>query len=389
MGDENKPGAKDVRENHEPVISNTAIEPEEPVIDTRTTENRVQALIPTIPKDVDIFFADPPVDRQSAAMVPPKTLLYHPPAFAIPKSDKNPLKEEVLNLYKAQAEAGGMQKLQAAIVQGYPVATEHGLRTSTVSFSTRTHFIEVGGRKYFVIYNYPGSQRHRSLDTGCRKAWGDKAFKASEEDWLKVFTRRSQLPVLKVDERTVILPFVQNIGLADLILRFDKERFQDQYSYGQDYETMESKQKLIADVAKSLHELHTKGVTWGEVIPNNLGITPDRKIVFFDPENEYESGTVQVEQRARDVLSWCVSACSGLHYYDGKFNDYRALVNSILQRYGDEKVIKYLQENLCERITTGKTLSHPVAFQHFKARLTLTGKDQYNAIVEAILQHGK
>jgi len=309
--------------------------------------------------------------------------------FEIPEADKQELAVKIEEICVGEYEKMGVfAKKAASFLKGHRVASEEDYQCGTASFSTRTSLIEVNGNKYFVVYNYPGSDSHRKADRNCKKAWGDKPFKATEEAWRDTFTSRSLIPSQKADNpRIVILPFIQNISLVDLMEKPDPNKFKGDYEYGKEYDSLAKRYSLVRGVAASMSELHSKGVTWGEVIAANIGLSRDGKILFFDPETPYKEDTPEIEQKARDLLSWCTSACTSLsrsNKTEGHPTDYRVIVSAILHSYGDQEVIEFLKENLCKELKVGKTLRHPIAFGQFKARLAIDSRKQYNEILQAI-----
>lgn len=306
--------------------------------------------------------------------------------FEIPQEDVEELNQKIeKQVVQGFKKVGAFEKKKAALLTGYGVATEADYNSDTASYSTRTTLIEVNGRKYFVVYNYPGSDGHRKGDTGCRKAWGEKAFKATEEKWRETFIHRSLIPAVKGNnERVVILPFEKNISLVDILEKYDSGKFRREYEYGKRFDPLEYKTRLATEVAGALSDLHKKGRTLGEVIPANTGLTPDGEILFFDPETPYVESTPEVEQKARDLWSWCMSACCALNRSKHKFADYTSLINDILKAYGDPEVIAFLQQNLCYDLKLGKVMRHRIAYEQFKARLTLSSRKQHNEIVKAI-----
>lgn len=306
--------------------------------------------------------------------------------FEIPQEDKDKLVEKIdevaVDGYK---KIGWFKKRFASYLTGHKVACEKDYDCGTASYSTKTSIIEIGGNKYFVVYNYPGSNRHRKADTGCRKAWGEKALKASEEDWRETFVGRSLIPVHKGEnDRIVVLPFIPNISLIDVLEKYEDGLFNGDYEYGRRYKDIAAKIDMIGEVSSAMRELHEEGKTWGEVIPANLGVTKEGKVLFFDPETPYVEDTSDVEQKARDLWSWCMSSCGALNRSDLEFDKYTEIINKVLNSYGDKEVVAYMQKNLCKNLSFWKTVRHPVAWGQFKARLTSSGRKQYNQVMDAM-----
>jgi len=313
--------------------------------------------------------------------------LYNSPGeFSIPDEDKEMLDEQISAVsVKGYEKLPATKKFLAAILTGYSVATEKDYKGSVASFSTRTSLVEINGKKYFIVYNYPGSSKHRNADTKCRKVWGEKALKATEDNWRDVFASRSLIPVYKDENpRIVVLPFIQNIGLVDLLERDDDEKFQGKYSYGREFSGIDKKTEIVTDVVRAMKTLHNENKTWGEIIPANLGLSKDGNIMFFDPETPYSKETPLIEQKARDLLSWCLSSCAALYKSKDKFTDYKKLIHQLLDLYGDSEIIKYLQENLAKDIGFWKSAVHPIAWGQLKARLTVSSRKQYNELMDAI-----
>jgi len=328
-------------------------------------------------------------ESESASKSQKSSLYFARGPYEIPEEHKEDLNVKIEEVCVGGYEKIGMfSKKIASLLNGHSVASEGDYKCEATSYSTRTSLIEVGGSKYFVIYNYPGSTSHRKADTNCRKAWGEKALKATEDTWRDTFTERSLIPTNKGENpRVVILPFIPNISLFDLIEKFDPNKFHGDYEYGKQFDNLETRIGLIKDVATSLGELHGKDITWGEVIPANIGRTQDGKILFFDPETPYLEGTPKIEQKGRDLLSWCTSACTAISRSNKSENnetDYKAIIEAIFSAYPDQEVRKFVQDNLCEELKIGKTLKHPIAFGQFKARVKVDSRKQYNQILQAI-----
>lgn len=310
----------------------------------------------------------------------------NPGEYKIPDEDKEKLHVFIDNKLKGDfAKLPGLTKIFRAYVSGHPVATEADYRTETKSYSTKTGFVEVNGRKYFVVYNYPNSSRHRKGDTGCRKNMGEIALKATEENWREVFLKRSLIPAhASEDPRIVVLPFIPNVGMVDLLEKYNSNKFDDEYEFAHQYNTLNKRLELVRSVASAMRSLHKDNNTRGEIIPANVGITPDQKILFFDPETPYPSKTDLLEQKARDLKSWCISACGALNRMHKDLN-FKEVIKSIFEAYEDNEVVQYLKENLCEKLSFKEPIKHPIAFPQMKARLTLNSRKQYNNIIKAML----
>ncbi|MFC1655639.1 hypothetical protein ACFL3C_02105 [Patescibacteria group bacterium] len=129
------------------------------------------------------------------------TLYFEPGHYQIPAADFPELNQRIKEqVVKGFEDVSFVKKNITAPFAGYSVASESDYDCETASYSTRTTLIEVNGNRYFVVYNYPGSSGHRKADTGCRTAWGEKAFKATEEDWRETFLKRSLIPATKLQD---------------------------------------------------------------------------------------------------------------------------------------------------------------------------------------------
>ena len=231
-----------------------------------------------------------------------------------------------------------------------------------------------------------GNCKHRERDTRRRKRWGrDRAFKVDEEQWRDTFLKRSLIPAHPGNNpRIVILPFIPNISLVDLLEKFDKNKFKGEYEFGQEFESLENKLRLVQEVGAALHQLHEQGKTWGDVTPCNIGLTSDGKIIFFNPETPYTKDATVIEQKARDLFTWCVSACGALNNSELISTAYGTIIKRIFEAYGDQGVIDYLQLNLCDEVSGKETLLKPIAWNSCKERLTLSDRKQFNQILNTL-----
>ena len=304
----------------------------------------------------------------------------------IAPDDLAEIQKEAAKLKQTYQAMSLLAKALGRFLLGHPVRTDRELDGSVRSFSTITSLVNVNGKRHYIIYNYPGSKWHRRTDTWCRKRWGEKALKATEDSWITTFPRRSLLPVHTLDDRTVVLPFFPNIGLVDLLERFDEGKFRAAYAWGQKYRSLDEKTRLVSLFARACRELHDKGLAHGELVPANAGVTSNERILIFDPETPYLPGVLCTEQKSRDLFSLAVSCCGAL-YRSHRLPDYSEVIRVIFHEYGDEDVVEDLKKNLCNELSVWKTILLFLPYWQFRKRLTVTGRKQYNRVLRDMRDH--
>lgn len=227
--------------------------------------------------------------------------------------------------------------------------------SKAMNFSTQTDIITTeSGKRVFVVYDYPSSWVHRATANLMEWFSGNRMAKPSRKDWKQKFEEKSNVPTIENDaEHVVLMPYLPNINASDLFKR-DKEM--DDFGECEWVKDLglEGKLEIAEKIIVALKDIHDKGVGWGEVILPNIIITADKEAVIVDPEMRYKEEVDLDEQKARDLRDIIFSLGGGINQSEG-VEDYKALINTVLNAYGDEEIIKK-----ASKLITKTTLRHRI-----------------------------
>ncbi len=269
-----------------------------------------------------------------------------------------------------------------SLIKGIRTATEYDSRVT--NFSTKTSIIETkDGRKIFAVDCYPSSQIHRWLDGLAKRLVGHRFVKAPSSRWKSVFKRRSRIPVIENDDpRVVLMPYLDNVNLRDLLA--DNEEIKDfgQCDWAQDID-IETKRKIIDQIVDQVAELHAEGGSWGETILHNMIITKDKRVVICDPETEYDDDVPQVERMASDLRDITFSTSSALSKSEG-IQDPQEVVDQILSRYGNQEVIDELKRLVGKKPGLLQKIVMPF---YETVRIGVKDMKEYERVRQAILKY--
>jgi tRNA A-37 threonylcarbamoyl transferase component Bud32 len=297
-------------------------------------------------------------------------------------------KEKALKIALSNAEQVKLQEkieqikkriVLPALAKGNKTATNYDSRVT--NYSTLTNIVTLAdGRKLFVVYNYPYSQVHRSLDGFMKRLTGCRMEKANSREWKNRFESKSRLPVIPCeDENIVVMPFVSNINLYDLFVYKDdiKDFGECQFAETADVEGLLG---IVDKIVVEVTDTHEKNITWGELILPNIIIDKEEKVHICDPETAYDKEVPIHEQKARDLSDLIVSVAAALDKYG---IEHGQAVKRVLDSYNDKEVIAELKVLASKK----PKFLEKVFFGYTKVRLGLKDKEQLQKIKEAIANY--
>lgn len=267
-----------------------------------------------------------------------------------------------------------------ALAKGNKTATEYDSRVA--NYSTVTNIVALSdGRKLFVVYNYPTSWVHRSLDGLMKRLTGCRMKKADSAKWKEKFESKSRIPTIDCeDENTVVMPFLPNINLYDLFANKDSIQDFGECEFAREVD-VEKLLDIVDKIVAEVKNIHRQDVAWGELILPNIIIDKDEEVHICDPETSYDSDVPINEQKARDLSDLIISIAASLHKYGV---DYELSASRVLDGYKDKEVIKELQSLVMKK----PGLLQKLFFGYTKARLGLKDKAQWQDIKDAIAKYG-
>lgn len=267
-----------------------------------------------------------------------------------------------------------------ALAKGNKTATEYDSRVA--NYSTVTNIVALSdGRKLFVVYNYPTSWIHRSLDGLMKSLTGCRMKKADSAKWKEKFESKSRIPTIDCeDENTVVMPFLPNINLYDLFANKDSIQDFGECEFAREID-VEKLLDIVDKIVAEVKNIHRQDAAWGELILPNIIIDKDEKVHICDPETSYDANVPLNEQKARDLSDLIISIAASLHKYGV---DYGLSVSRVLDGYKDKEVIKELQSLVMKK----PGLLQKLFFGYTKARLGLKDKAQWQDIKDAIAKYG-
>jgi tRNA A-37 threonylcarbamoyl transferase component Bud32 len=258
--------------------------------------------------------------------------------------------------------------------------TATGYDSRARNFSTRNTIATLpDGRRVFVVYNYPSSWIHRTLDTFGKWTAGARMRKAESAQWKRAYEAKSNIPIIETDDPNVVLmPFIENMNAND-VFAFNHEIkdfgvLPEAKDAGVD-EKMEYADRIVDELAN----IHAKGAAWGEAILANMIITEGGKPVIVDPEVRYNKDVPLTEQKARDLRDLTMSIVSALRQSKEEF-DVRTVVERVVGRHPDAAVRAELRQLAQKKPSFIRKLLRPI---HELPRLGIKGSD-YDKVVEAM-----
>jgi len=271
-----------------------------------------------------------------------------------------------------------------SLAHGNPTAAEYDSQAS--NWSTDTSIITGSdGKKVFVVNRYPFSRVHRWIDTFNRKLAGLKFSKVPAGQWKETFESRSNIPVIENDDpKVVLMPFLENVNLGDLISR-NHEMTDFGGCQWADNLDLEAKLQMLDKALDQLSEIHQRGEAWGEAIIGNMIATKEQKVVICDPETLYDDDVSEAERRAGDLRDFVFSATAGM-LKSGDVTDPASVVNRLLNRYGDADVIDALQKKAVKKLTLVQRAMVNVLEL---GRLSFASRNDYDVTQTAVLKYVK
>lgn len=214
-------------------------------------------------------------------------------------------KQEMRDLL-AQAERFKIDShsVRPRIFTGHPVAHANPESSRVKNFSTITRVTTlVSGRRVFLVCRYPSSWIHSLSDNLQRWGTGRPSRKPYRElAWQQRFEYKSRIPLYRLGLPGIVaMPYIDNYNLHDVL-------YHNAGNLGSSRICA-----ALLDVCRQLNDLHARGLTWGEMIVNNIILERTTlEPIICDTEVEYVTGTPQLVRQIhdwRDFIFSVAGAC--------------------------------------------------------------------------------
>jgi tRNA A-37 threonylcarbamoyl transferase component Bud32 len=209
---------------------------------------------------------------------------------------------------------------------------------------------------------------------------GSKMAKAvTNKEWKRRYEEKSRVPTIESgDPRTVITPFLENVNAADYFSFSHEMENLGALSELKD-DGIDEKTEMAKRVIDELGKIHAEGMAWGEFIPDNVIITEGGKPVIAESEVAYYKDVPLVEQKARDMRDFIISAAGDLNKGE-KLTGYSDFAQTLIDRHPDPEVRKEVVRLAKEKPSWWRKALRAV---HELPRLGVGGKE-YDKIIAAI-----
>lgn len=257
------------------------------------------------------------------------------------------------------------------ILTGHPVAHAHADKSRAVNFSTATRLVTVSeGFRAFLLYRYPLSWIHSTLDNLQRALTGKQATKPFRRSkWQKIVAENSLIPIIPIDVSGIVaFPYIPNWNLRDIL----HHRIVD-LSSGEVYD-------ILNRVCQKLNHYHEQGKAWGETDVQNIIVTDDgtNESILCDSEVRYYPWVPLERRKASDWFDFIFSACGSIEHPDISCGQ---LAFNLLAKITDSRT----KELLMGQCKSGKALLGTRSFWRATSSRLGCSRERYEAIRKAIM----
>ncbi len=264
-----------------------------------------------------------------------------------------------------------------ATSNGYKVDASYGAQIE--GFTTQSHRVSLGdGGEFFVLYNYPSGKWRRRSDRFTEAFTGEKMRKPTPAHWKKRVESRSVIPTVQIpadlghpdQADLVVMPYIPSINGYDLFARPEKIKDWGIFQAMNWEESM----RLLQKVSVALAALHSRRLSWGESILQNVIFTSERVPLWVDAEMAYRNMTWERE-RSTDVRNLAISSLGSFSQGYASSFDQDEVLHTLLNVHS-QAVLADLDRLCAEKMSWLQAQ----AFEHFgKYRLGASSRDHFEA----------
>lgn len=167
-------------------------------------------------------------------------------------------------------------------------AVDASLASKVRQWTACSRVMTVGGKRIFVLCNYPASWGVRLYYMGRSFAAGIPLRRFLGAAWKRRVEERSVIPTFAWNRtRMVAMPFIE-ASVASDVLREGQNHRHPLPSFGWTSQISDAERlEVIAEIGALLRRIHDAGRTWGDANLENVLLNAKREPMFVDPETAY------------------------------------------------------------------------------------------------------
>jgi hypothetical protein len=158
---------------------------------------------------------------------------------------------------------------------------------TTLHWTTVSRTVSVGGKRVFMLCNFPGSWLIRLWFTCKLLSQGIPSWRPFSRGWKRRIESHSMVPVFTVGHRRVVaLPFVDSVNLYDILAGAPTTGAGTSFAWTQPFAVADLL-AACAGVGRQLAIMHGPGRAWGDPTAYNVALDGDRVPLLLDMEMGY------------------------------------------------------------------------------------------------------